>query len=118
MSIKQITTVLGAVALAVVVGQKLSGEAMAIVIGVVCGVAAGIPTSALLLVVLTRRDRQHADETAYAADQEYATDQVIIIDRPQALPPTVSYWPQSPTQPTTRQWHLVGGDDLTRSDRP
>lgn len=61
---KQVIVILGsvfAVALAVVVGKQLSTEAMAVIIGVVCGVAAGIPTSVLLLVVLTRRERQAMD---------------------------------------------------------
>jgi preprotein translocase subunit SecF len=44
--------------LAAVVGSRMSAEAMAVVVGVVCGVAAGIPTSALLLLAMGRRDRQ------------------------------------------------------------
>ncbi len=58
---KHVVLVLGAVSavvLAVEVGQQMSTEAMAVVIGVVCGIAASIPTSLLLLVVLTRRDPQ------------------------------------------------------------
>ena len=43
-----------AVTLAVVVGQRLSAQAMAIVIGIIAGVAASIPTS-LVVVWLTAR---------------------------------------------------------------
>lgn len=44
------------VTLAVIVGQRMSTDAMAVVIGVAVGVAASVPTS-LLLVALLRRER-------------------------------------------------------------
>ena len=45
------------VALAIVIGQRMSTDAMAVVIGVAVGVAASVPTS-LLLIALLRRERQ------------------------------------------------------------
>src|SRR5512135_2708118 len=45
------------VAMAVIIGERMSTDAMAIVIGVAVGVAASIPTS-LLLVALLRRERK------------------------------------------------------------
>lgn len=44
------------VTLAVIIGQRMSTDAMAVVIGVAVGVAASVPTS-LLLVALLRRER-------------------------------------------------------------
>jgi hypothetical protein len=44
-----------AAALAVAVGSRMSADAMAVVIGVACGVLASIPTSLVLLWVLARR---------------------------------------------------------------
>jgi hypothetical protein len=44
------------ITLAVVIGQRMSSDAMAVMIGVVVGVAASVPTS-LLLVALVRRER-------------------------------------------------------------
>jgi hypothetical protein len=44
-----------AVALAVVIGNRMSADAMAVVVGVVCGVLASIPTSLLLIWALGRR---------------------------------------------------------------
>lgn len=44
------------VVLAVIIGQRMSTDAMAVVIGVAVGVAASVPTS-LLLVALLRRQR-------------------------------------------------------------
>jgi hypothetical protein len=50
-------TLLGfGVAMAIVIGQRMSTDAMAVVIGVAVGVAASVPTS-LLLVALLRRER-------------------------------------------------------------
>lgn len=44
-----------AVALAVVIGTRMSADAMAVVVGVVCGVLASVPTSLLLIWALARR---------------------------------------------------------------
>jgi hypothetical protein len=44
-----------AVALAVVIGNRMSADAMAVVVGVICGVLASIPTSLLLIWALGRR---------------------------------------------------------------
>jgi hypothetical protein len=44
------------VALAIVIGQRMSTDAMAVVIGVAVGVAASVPTS-LLLIALLRKER-------------------------------------------------------------
>lgn len=44
------------VALAIVIGQRMSTDAMAVVIGVAVGVAASVPVS-LLLVALLRKER-------------------------------------------------------------
>ena len=81
MSIRQIAVVLAlvfVVALAVVVGKQMSTEAMAVVIGIVCGVAAGIPTSVLLLIALTRRDRQRAEEAERQTRQANYPPVVVI----------------------------------------
>lgn len=46
--------VAGGVALAVVIGQKMSTDAMAVVIGVAVGVVASIPTSLLVMAAMRR----------------------------------------------------------------
>lgn len=45
------------IAMAIVIGQRMSTDAMAVVIGVAVGVAASVPTS-LLLIALLRKERQ------------------------------------------------------------
>ncbi len=47
-----------AVTLAVVIGTRMSPDAMAVVVGIVCGVLASIPTSTLLVWVMRQRDKQ------------------------------------------------------------
>lgn len=44
--------------LSIVVGTRISADAMAVIIGIVCGVLASIPTSVLLVWALRQRDRQ------------------------------------------------------------
>jgi hypothetical protein len=51
-----------AVTLAAVVGHRMSGEAVAVVVGVICGVAASVPMS-VLIVLVVNRGRQRAQVT-------------------------------------------------------
>nr|MBC7245689.1 hypothetical protein [Chloroflexota bacterium] len=67
-----------AVTLAVVVGQRMSAEAMAVVVGVVCGVAAGIPMSVLLMVIMTRRERQ-MEEPPYGQGGRYGAYPPVVV---------------------------------------
>ena len=123
LGIKQALLIVGlifAIALAVVVGKKMSAEAMAVVVGVVCGVAAAIPTSILLLVVFTRRDRQQLDEME-TRSRQHSSPPVVVIQggAPQALPPgpQAGYWPAAQPGPAVnREFHVVGGDDLMIDD--
>ena len=123
MSVRQIAILLGlvfVVVLAIVVGKQMSTEAMAVVVGVVCGVAASIPTSVLLLVAFGRRDRQSCEEIERRNRQrDYPPVVVIQGGAPQALSPAqqAGYWPAPmPGSATNRQFHVVGGDDLLVED--
>jgi len=120
--VKQVVVVLGlvfAVTLAVVVGKQMTTEAMAVVIGVVCGVAAGIPTSFLLLVMLTRREQraQREEEARQAMRAPGSYPPVVVIQggmaQPQFSPPQAGYWPAPNSGPlVSRQFHVVGGNEL------
>lgn len=81
--------VAASVALAVVIGQRMSTDAMAVVIGVVFGVAASIPTS-LLIVAATRGRRQ---EPPPISPPEYHA-----APTPQAPPPQIYIVSPSGTQ--------------------
>jgi len=47
-----------AVTIAAAVGVRMSSDAMAVVVGIVCGMLASIPTSAILVWTLRLRDKQ------------------------------------------------------------
>lgn len=92
------------VALAVVVGNRMSAEAMAVVIGVVCGVAASIPMSALILA-MSRRTHSTAE-----GRREPSPPVVIVTSQPPAqVQPT---WPAStsPAIPAPREYRIVGDE--------
>lgn len=103
------------VVLAVIIGQRMSTDAMAVVIGVAVGVAASVPTS-LLLVALLRRQRQPLDD--YRAP-EYNTRQlqqppVIVVNPGQWMGQGQQPMPMPPAQMMDggqRQISVVGADD-------
>jgi hypothetical protein len=105
------------IALAVIVGKKMSADAMAVVVGVVCGVVASIPTAILLLVMSARRDRQQPQPPTTRSGS-YPPVVVIQGGATQALPPgQAGYWPAPPPGPVSdRQFHVVGGEDLLIDD--
>lgn len=101
--------------LAVVIGKKMSTEAMAVVIGIVCGVVASIPTTALLTLLLTRRDRQKEEEPPVSRQGAYPPVVVIQGGAPQTLPsgPQAGYWPAlAPGPLVQREFHVVGDEEM------
>ena len=96
--------VAGGVALAVVVGQRMSTDAMAVVVGVVFGVAASIPTS--LLIVAATRGRRDEARYSSAAARSMGPD-----PRPPAVAPqiyVISPPMQHPSQ-AAAPWQIPGG---------
>jgi anti-sigma factor RsiW len=120
--IKQMVAALGlvfAVTLAIIVGKQMTTEAMAVVIGVVCGVLAGIPTSVLLLVALSRRDSLRAREETAARQAPANYPPVVVIQGGGTGQPALNsgYWPAPNAAPlVSRQFHVVGGDELLVDD--
>ena len=90
-----------AITLAVVVGQRLSSEAMAVLLGVVAGVAASIPTS-LIVVWIATRSLVSKVESAPRADPVRAEPRIVVMQQPApASPPTPTpaayVYPASPS---------------------
>jgi hypothetical protein len=52
------TFVVFMITLAVVIGTRISADAMALLIGIVCGVLASVPTSMILVWMLRQREKQ------------------------------------------------------------
>ena len=84
-------------ALAVVVGTRISPDAMAVIIGIICGILASIPTSVILVWVLRQRDRQLDTQMGPGRFGQYPP--VVVVNgqgtngygngyMPQALAPT------------------------------
>jgi hypothetical protein len=119
------------ITLALIVGQRLSAEGMAVVIGVIAGVAASIPTS---LIVVWFMGRQSAPPSiieaapAPARQPEPAEPRVVMMPAPQPQPqmqPAYAampgYGPQSyagfapaytVAQPLpARRFTVIGGSD-------
>ncbi len=105
-----------AVTLAVIVGNRMSTDAMAVVIGIVCGVGASIPTSLLILAVASRR------ETKEERGQASFPPVVIVNPGSQGGQQAPGYY-QPPTLPPAlgqggpRQFRVIGQENAVIDDR-
>jgi len=110
-----------AVALAYVVGSRLSNEAIAVVVGAVCGISASIPVSIALVIASSTHwgRREEPSEPYYDPSPRRYIPQppVIIMTQPQqqmpySYPPNPYYYPaqsmQSSAEP--REFKIVGGE--------
>ncbi|MCB0191212.1 MAG: hypothetical protein KDJ65_04640 [Anaerolineae bacterium] len=101
-----------AVAMAVVIGLRLSPDAMAVIIGIICGVLASIPTSIILVWVLRQREKQ-PEEMGYGGYNRYGHYPPVVVVNGQgtngygnsAAPPPV-LTPNTP--PGTRDFKVIG----------
>src|SRR5512136_164726 len=66
------------VTLAVVMGTRMSPDATAVVIGIVCGVLASIPTTIMLVWVLRQREKQDASQFGQRALGQFPP--VIVVN--------------------------------------
>ncbi len=105
------------VTLAVIVGQRLSSEAMAVVVGVVAGVAASIPTSLIVVWFATRS----LSTTRHAPEQPAPPPEprVVVMAQPAQMPTMPMYPnPAAYVQPApymalnSRQFTVIGGADV------
>ena len=98
-----------AASLAVIVGNRLSDEALAVLAGAVCGVGAAIPTS-LLIVTVTRRHTETRVQ-APANQNRGAYPPVVVVTPPggqQQMPRGWDVLPPSLSAPASRQFTVVG----------
>ena len=107
------------VTLAVIIGQRMSTDAMAVVIGVAVGVAASVPTS-LLLVALLRRERAtwRPEPPSQPALPPPQPANVILLDPNQLWGQRNAQAPYVPLPPPDygqdagmRRLRVVGADD-------
>jgi anti-sigma factor RsiW len=100
-----------AVTLAVVIGNRLSDQALAVLAGAVCGVGAAIPTSLLVVVVSRRRDERRVPLSAQPSMQHGVYPPVVVVAPPGGQQRVGDWNALSPplTAPTPRQFTVVGG---------
>ncbi len=139
MKTRYIWTTLGlafSVTLAVIVGQRMSAEAMAVMIGVVAGVAASIPTSLIVVWFASRttvpRPAPEAPMPAPAPRPAEAAQPRIVVMAPAgpapqmgyqnyagyAAPAYPAYAPPALMQPALppRQFTVIGGTEFVLDD--
>jgi hypothetical protein len=104
-------------ALAVVVAKRLSADAMAVVVGIVCGIGASIPTGLLMLYVLNKRDADAAQRQQEQQRPASVAPTVMIIGPPAGMqqpywgqPMGAPYFPQQMSPGAQRQFQLLGGE--------
>jgi hypothetical protein len=104
-----------AVTLALIVGNRLSDEALAVLAGAVCGVGAAIPTS--LLVVMVSRWRDERAQPSTQSMQHGVYPPVVVVAPPtgQQAPRDWGMSPPPLTAPTQRQFTVVG-ETLTNGE--
>ena len=107
-----------AITLAIVVGWRMSAEAMAVVIGVIAGVAASIPTS-LIIIWITLRGKPSAPPAPVRREPENDQSRIIVVN---ATPPNTSHYPPTLTPTSTpypnlepqrpqRRFTIIGGEE-------
>jgi hypothetical protein len=97
---------------AIVVGVRLEQAALTAIVGVICGVAASIPTSLLVVGLMHKRD-----DKRYRRDLKHANQPHVVVVAPQSLPQTQQQgtWPVEYTLPVPgqRQFSIIGEDEVT-----
>jgi hypothetical protein len=90
-------TILFLITLSVVVARRMTADALAVIAGVVCGVAAAVPTLVLLAYVLLRTDtlpwRRPAVREEPKAPKQMEYPPVVIVQSPYQPTAPSGYWP-------------------------
>lgn len=112
-----IGTMLFLITLAVVIGLRMDSEAMAVVMGVIFGVAASIPTSLIIVAITWRREQRETQRNSQQGyNQRGLPPSVVIVNpggngqgyqrQPSYLPQPDQGWDRAP-----RQFRVVGEPD-------
>ena len=100
------------VALAVIVGIRLEQAALAVIIGVICGVSASIPTSLLIVAILRRRDAQETRRHTQHSAPAPQPPQIVVVTPPQMR--AGNNWPEEYSLPVPgqRQFAIIGDEEI------
>jgi hypothetical protein len=112
-----------AVAMAVSIGNRLSDEALAVLAGAVCGVAAAIPTSLIVVAANRRRETRDCRQEGHQyppGHGQAAYPPVVVVAPPDRWqhPTAWNSPPPSLNPPSQRDFTVVGGapDEQDPSD--
>lgn len=114
------------ITLAIIIGQRLSSEAMAVLLGVVTGIVSSVPTSLLIVWIATRNIAERIEEVAHSVmppaaptptPKEEPMPRMVLV-QPSTVPIVNAYAPQqgwaqaaaSPMSPP-RRFTVIGGND-------
>jgi hypothetical protein len=99
-----------AITLAVTVGTRLSSDAIAILIGIVCGILATIPTSIIFVWAMQLRERQLSGrgQEGYGG-RSYPPIIVVNGQNPHSYMPQPTALPSGPTTP--RSFKVIGQEN-------
>ena len=107
-----LAVLLFAVTLAVIISNRLSDEALAVLAGAVCGVGAAIPTSLLIVAVSRRRDEQQVQPSTPHFQGAYPPVVVVAPPRGQQRLDGWNVLPPSLSAPMQRHFTVVGGSSI------
>jgi hypothetical protein len=97
------------ITLGVVVGTRMSSDAIAVLVGVIAGVAASIPCALLLLVVTRRRQTAESEPTSAAPGSRWdAVPNKTPYERP-SVPPVIVVTPGSSVPQQIAPWSTTSG---------
>ena len=113
-----------AVALAVIVGNRLSSEAMAVVVGAVCGISASVPVSLALVIAASKnwgREETMPRDAPYGAGYDvgahrYAPPQILVVSAPPQAPSPYGFQnpyylpPGAPDVGAPRDFKIIGDE--------
>lgn len=109
-----IVSVAFSVTLAVIIGYRISADAMAVIIGIVCGVLASIPTTVLMVWMVRQRDRQYELQAGQTARFGQYPPVVVVNGQgtngygmPTAPPPLLA----GPPSPGGRDFKVIGQEN-------
>ncbi len=118
------------ITLAVLIGQRLSDQAVAVIVGSVIGVAASVPMTALVLWLTLRSRDTLPHATSYArSDHTPREEPRLIVIQPQPyVAPQYAHTPQAtylnpppPTMPSyvrpAREFKIIGQEDFDDEGR-
>jgi hypothetical protein len=102
--------------LAVVIGVRLQQAALAVIVGLACGVGASIPASLLIVTLFNRNRRRHGEQGQQPAG--HAPPLVVVAPPGVRQPRKLGTWPEEYTLPSPRQrrFSIIGDEEITELD--